>query len=112
MAFLARGLGVALRETGQALDRLGCVLVGNGAFKEQLSRHRAVMPLAGVLPKLPVSGFIAPNASVIGNVTVGENSSIWYGAVLRGDVNPIKIGSQTNIQASAKYILRQVYAPT
>ncbi len=42
--------------------------------------------------------FIAPNATVFGNVRMGAESSIWYGAVVRGDVEHIHIGSQTNIQ--------------
>ncbi|MCR4430836.1 MAG: gamma carbonic anhydrase family protein [Tepidanaerobacteraceae bacterium] len=49
-------------------------------------------------PKIHETAFIAPSADVIGDVTVGENSSIWHHAVLRGDVNRIEIGSCTNIQ--------------
>ena len=45
--------------------------------------------------------FVAPNATVVGNVTLEENASIWYGAVLRGDVNTITIGDRTNIQDGA-----------
>lgn len=42
--------------------------------------------------------FIAPNATVVGDVTLGENASVWYGAVLRGDMGAITIGEGTNIQ--------------
>lgn len=42
--------------------------------------------------------WIAPNATVVGDVTIGENSSVWYGAVLRGDSGAIVIGRGTNIQ--------------
>ena len=42
--------------------------------------------------------FIAKNATVLGNVRIGSQSSVWYGAVLRGDINYIKIGERTNIQ--------------
>ena len=52
----------------------------------------------GFTPKIPPSVFIAESANIIGNVEIGENSSIWYQTVLRGDVMPIKIGSSTNIQ--------------
>lgn len=45
--------------------------------------------------------FIAPNATVIGNVHLGDASSIWYGAVLRGDSDEIRIGSRTNVQDNA-----------
>lgn len=42
--------------------------------------------------------FIAPNASVIGDVEIGDEVSVWFGAVIRGDITPIKIGARTNIQ--------------
>ena len=42
--------------------------------------------------------FVAPQAQVIGDVTIGKGSSVWYGAVLRGDVNSISIGEKTNVQ--------------
>ncbi|MEO7985694.1 MAG: gamma carbonic anhydrase family protein [Gemmatimonadales bacterium] len=44
------------------------------------------------------TAYIAPTAAVMGNVTLGEESSIWYGAVLRGDMAPIVIGAQSNLQ--------------
>jgi carbonic anhydrase/acetyltransferase-like protein (isoleucine patch superfamily) len=49
-------------------------------------------------PKIHESVFIAENAVVIGDVEIGENSSVWYGCILRGDVNYIRIGARTNIQ--------------
>lgn len=49
-------------------------------------------------PKINDSAFIAPSADVIGDVTIGENCSIWFGTVLRGDENYIRIGRGTNIQ--------------
>ncbi|XP_057758422.1 gamma carbonic anhydrase 1, mitochondrial-like [Arachis stenosperma] len=91
-------VGFWIRETGQALDRLGSRLQGNYFFQEQLSRHR---PLMNVFDKVPVvhrDAFVAPSASITGDVHVGHGSSIWYGCVLRGDVNNISIGSGTNIQ--------------
>lgn len=42
--------------------------------------------------------FVAPDAAVIGDVELGEDSSVWYGAVLRGDTEPIRIGARSNIQ--------------
>ncbi len=47
------------------------------------------------------STFIAPSATVIGNVTLGEESSVWFGAVLRGDTDQISVGDRTNIQDNA-----------
>jgi len=49
-------------------------------------------------PKVHPSAFIAPNASVIGRVVIAKDASIWFGVVLRGDVNRITIGEATNIQ--------------
>jgi carbonic anhydrase/acetyltransferase-like protein (isoleucine patch superfamily) len=49
-------------------------------------------------PVIPPSSFIAPGAHIIGDVTLGENSSVWFGAVIRGDVNKITIGDYTNVQ--------------
>jgi carbonic anhydrase/acetyltransferase-like protein (isoleucine patch superfamily) len=50
------------------------------------------------LANIHPSAFIAPTAAVMGDVTVGEDASIWYNAVVRGDMAPIVIGAQTNIQ--------------
>jgi len=49
-------------------------------------------------PQIHENSFIAPSAEIIGDVRIGENSSIWFGTVLRGDVMPITIGKNTNIQ--------------
>lgn len=52
--------------------------------------------------------FVAPSADVIGDVVIGENSSIWFGAVVRGDVHSIRIGARTNIQdLSMLHVTRQ-----
>jgi carbonic anhydrase/acetyltransferase-like protein (isoleucine patch superfamily) len=58
----------------------------------------AIYELSGVRPTIGKEVFIAPSASVIGDVVVGESSSVWFGVVLRGDVFPIRIGARTNIQ--------------
>ncbi|KAK0603466.1 hypothetical protein LWI29_005325 [Acer saccharum] len=91
-------VGFWIRETGQALDRLGCRLQGNHYFQEQLSRHRTLMNVFDKAPVVDKDAFVAPSASIIGDVHVGRGSSIWYGCVVRGDVNRISIGSGTNIQ--------------
>ena len=57
-----------------------------------------ILPYKGIFPKIHDSAFIAPSASVIGDVQIGEDSNIWYNCTLRGDVNDIKIGKRTNIQ--------------
>ena len=52
-------------------------------------------------PQIPSDCFIAENATIIGDVSFGENCSVWYNAVIRGDVNSIKIGNKVNIQDGA-----------
>jgi len=52
-------------------------------------------------PDISQVAFIAPNATVIGQVTLGEGASIWYGAVVRGDVEVIRIGAHSNVQDGA-----------
>lgn len=52
----------------------------------------------GTKPKIGKGCYIAPTASVIGHVSIGEDSSVWFGTVIRGDVNTITIGNRTNIQ--------------
>lgn len=50
------------------------------------------------IPKIHPRTFIAPNATVIGQVKIGEGSSVWFGAVLRADINRIELGKRTNVQ--------------
>ncbi len=52
----------------------------------------------GIWPKLGEDVFVAEGAQVIGDVILGDEASVWYNAVLRGDVEPIRIGARTNIQ--------------
>ena len=57
-----------------------------------------IMDFQGVSPKIGEGVFIADTATVIGDVEIGEDSSVWFGSVIRGDVNYIRIGARTNIQ--------------
>ena len=57
-----------------------------------------IAPFLGHAPRIPHSAFVAPTATVVGDVQLGEESSVWYGAVLRGDVGAIRIGRRSNIQ--------------
>lgn len=60
-----------------------------------------IRELNGIMPTIGERTFIAENAAIIGSVTIGEDCSIWYGAVLRGDVGPITLGNRVNIQDGA-----------
>ena len=52
----------------------------------------------GIIPSIHSSVFVAPGAMIIGDVKIGEESSIWFNCILRGDLEPIHIGCRTNIQ--------------
>ena len=60
--------------------------------------HGNILPYKGKWPKIADDVFIAPGASVIGDVEIGAGSSIWFNCVLRGDDNPIRIGERVNVQ--------------
>src|SRR4028118_1722570 len=57
-----------------------------------------LLPFGDKRPEVADSSFVAPGAFVIGAVYLGQQSSVWYGAVLRGDTEPIRIGARTNVQ--------------
>jgi gamma-carbonic anhydrase len=57
-----------------------------------------ILPYNNILPRIDKRAFIAPTASIIGDVTIGKGSGIWFNCVLRGDVEPIYIGENTNVQ--------------
>ncbi len=57
-----------------------------------------VIPHHGVDPVIPDSVYLAPTATVIGDTVLGEDASLWFNVVVRGDVNYIRIGERTNIQ--------------
>lgn len=57
-----------------------------------------LLPHGDARPEVAASAWVAPGAYVVGKVHLGEESSVWYGAVLRGDNEPIRIGARTNVQ--------------
>lgn len=57
-----------------------------------------ILPFEGKLPNLADGAFVAPGAKVIGDVEIGADTGVWYGCVLRGDVNEIRIGARVNLQ--------------
>ncbi|MEA3173341.1 MAG: hypothetical protein QOF42_752 [Gammaproteobacteria bacterium] len=61
----------------------------------------SIFVLGDVSPRIASSAYVAPNATVLGNVTLGENSSVWFGATLRGDNEHIDIGASSNVQDGA-----------
>ena len=65
----------------------------------------------GRFPKIPDSAWIAPSADIIGDVVIGEESSIWFQVVIRGDVHSIRIGNRTNIQDHSMLHCTRVVSP-
>jgi len=61
-----------------------------------MSQH--IYPYRDIMPKIGKNVFIAPTAAIVGDVHIGDESSVWYGCTVRGDVNIVRIGKRTNIQ--------------
>lgn len=60
-----------------------------------------ILPVKGIKPKIDESCYIAENATIVGDVVLEEDCSVWFTAVIRGDVNSIRVGSKSNIQDGA-----------
>lgn len=60
-----------------------------------------ILPVKNIHPKIGDNCFVAPNATIVGDVITGNNCSFWFNAVIRGDVNSIRIGNKVNIQDGA-----------
>ena len=60
-----------------------------------------ILHVEGVYPKFGSNVFIAPNATIVGNVEMGDDCSVWFNAVVRGDVNAIRMGNKVNVQDGA-----------
>ena len=78
------------------MDRYGSDLNGDAAYQVDLSRHRKVLPLYDQIPEHH-NAWVAPNATLVGNVIVSKYATVWYGAVLRGDMHPVRIGHFTSV---------------
>lgn len=60
-----------------------------------------ILPVNGISPQIPEDCFVAPNATIVGDVKMGKECSIWFNAVVRGDVNSIQMGDRVNVQDGA-----------
>lgn len=60
-----------------------------------------ILPVNGVSPQMGIDCFIAPNATIVGDVKMGNECSVWFNAVIRGDVNSIEMGNKVNVQDGA-----------
>ena len=70
---------------------------GSGRMSERFPGAH-ILEVNGICPKIAEDVFIAPGAVIVGDVEIGPGSSVWFNAVLRGDVAPIRVGAGTNIQ--------------
>ncbi|WP_291399667.1 gamma carbonic anhydrase family protein [Daejeonella sp.] len=71
-----------------------------------------ILPVKGVYPTIGKDCFLAENSTIVGDVTIGKHCSVWFSAVIRGDVNFITIGDNTNIQDGAVIHCTYLKAPT
>lgn len=69
-----------------------------------------IRPYKGRLPQIAPSAYVDPDAVVIGDVTIGDDASVWPGVVIRGDVHYIRIGARSNVQdGSVLHVMRDEY---
>lgn len=92
---LFRAVGPVFKGLGRAMDRFGMKLEAQSPV-DRLKISTRMAPFKGATPQL-AGVFVAPTATVLGNVAIGEGSSVWYGAKIRGDVHNISIGDKTSI---------------
>ena len=71
-----------------------------------------IKPYKGIFPKIHSTAFIEDSAQIIGDVEIGEDSSIWFNTVVRGDVHYIRIGNRTNIQDGSVIHVTNALYPT
>uniref|UniRef100_A0A061QSA1 Gamma carbonic anhydrase mitochondrial-like n=1 Tax=Tetraselmis sp. GSL018 TaxID=582737 RepID=A0A061QSA1_9CHLO len=95
---VARTLGSLCRGLGAAFEGIGVAVQGGLAYRETVTKQKPLVALAAKTPKIGEECFIAPNAVLIGDVEIGDRTSIFYGSVIRGDVNHVRIGKMTSIQ--------------
>lgn len=69
-----------------------------------------ILPVEGIFPQFGNNCFIAPNATIVGDVIMGDECSVWFNTVVRGDVNSIRLGMKVNVQDGA--ILHATYQKT
>lgn len=113
LALSIRFFSAAFLSACEACVSVACLF--SGACARPLSgnlsgRERLIRSHCGRVPQVAASAYVDPAAVVIGDVTLGEQSSGWAGVVIRGDVHWIRIGARTNIQdGSVLHVMREEY---
>jgi len=96
---LAARTGPKIRAAGQHLARQGLAMQGEAGHEDTMQPSLRCIPVSkSKYPRALLSDWVAPNAVLVGDVTTGEGSSLWHGAVLRGDTAQITIGRNSFIQ--------------
>jgi len=81
-------------------------------MKNKYINMPVIKPVKGKSPQIPDDCFIAENATIVGDVQMGSECSVWFSAVIRGDVNYIKMGNKVNVQDGAVIHATYKTAPT
>lgn len=94
-------VGKLFRQVGKSFEKAGLALesMAEMAYVERLVPSTRIVTVNGKTPTVKADeAFVAPNATLAGNVTVGKGSSVWYGAVVSGSKSPVVVGEQSNLQ--------------
>ena len=92
----SQGVASWCRQTGQKLFKSGIELQGESAHFDTIQKSNRSIPLSNtVFPKLLEGDWTAPNATIVGDVELGRGSSIWFGAIIKGDKGQVKIGKNS-----------------
>eukprot|EP00756_Hemistasia_phaeocysticola_P036871 Hpha_TRINITY_DN16665_c0_g5::TRINITY_DN16665_c0_g5_i1::g.182184::m.182184 len=95
---IARAAGLVARDLAKRVDALGCRLLGTPAQEQKVLTWRRVQPFNGTLPDVDATCFVAPNANVIGNASIGPRSGIFYQTIVRADQRSVSVGQNTTVQ--------------
>lgn len=91
------GLKRMFRQTSISTGVQSGQIAKRNPYVEPHSKHRSIVPLYDLEPLVVMENFIAPNATLVGEVLIGVETIVWYGAVIRGDMNQVRIGNNSVI---------------
>ena len=86
-----------MQRAARSLARLAAGGARSAHSQELWSRARNVLPVNGLTPTVAVDAWVAPNATVVGNVLVSNQASVWSGAVVRGDLAAVRVGAYSSV---------------
>lgn len=90
-------VGSTLRTLGKGIDTLGVALQGDCAQIDKLPIPCTAVKFGGKAPAIDAASFVAPSATLVGAVELGEGSSVWYASMLKGDTAPVTVGEKASI---------------